>query len=147
MSNYIFRFPAGTPAMTYGGLMRYVSSHHGPDEVPIGKTVRVRIRRPGGPGHEVIDVYLYGTRIARLTQHGAVTFGRTDDPHLATTEWVSRIVRDNGLGNRAWRIRRRKADGPGPQVRRGHAGLLTIDGDRRRPVFGHLYQARQEVPA
>jgi len=151
MPQYYFRFPADTPELTYDGLAAYVRKHwrlhpEGWRYAPVGRTVTIHERRPGGPGHEVYDVYLYRLRIARLTPN-AVSFGQADDGHLATREWLARIVADNGLGSTAWRIRRHKSDGPGPAVARGQAGLLVIDGDRSKPVHGQVYTLRKEAAA
>lgn len=144
MGEYIFRWPADTPEMTYEGLAARLGaagcdSHdrHGRwCTAKIGTTVTLRWCR------EAVQVQLYSTTIAFILP-GTVVFPN-DDPHTATTEWIARIVRDNGIGNGAGRIRRRKSDGPGPMMARGQAGLLCIDYDRDKPVFGPVHQVNRK---
>lgn len=138
MGQYIFRFPAGVPKLTYEALETYVLA------TPMG---RMNVRRDIGTTvtvtleHDSARVRLYGYTLAVLRSH-QVAFNSTDDPHMSTSAWLSKIIRDNGIGGLAWRIRRHASDGEGPCVPRGHAGLLTIDGDRNRPVFGNTYPTR-----
>ena len=130
MNNYQFRFPADTPELDFASLAAYLD---GWDERAIGTTVTVESYREG-----VIDILLYGLRIAQIGPN-IVFFPGPDDPHMATSAWLGRIVRDNAMGSNVWRVRRLKGDGPGPEVARGRAGLLCIDGDRDKPVFGRAY--------
>jgi len=138
---YIFRFPADTPELTYAALAPLVTRACGSYEqctschLKIGTTVTARWNRRG----DAIIVRLYDLDIATLYRGSIVSFTYTDDGHGATREWIDRIIWDNALGLRPWRIRRRKSDGPGPVVARGEAGLLCMGGDRNRPVFGHVY--------
>lgn len=139
MSEYIFRFPAAMPELTFEALTSRLRALCDREQCTscydeIGTTVQVRWIR----SKNAIMIRLYGTTIAILSDDGSVQFP-ADDPHLTTTEWITRIVRDNGLGNRVWRIRRHASDGPGPEVQRGHAGLLVIDGDRDKPVHGRVW--------
>lgn len=151
MQEFIFRFPADTPRLdfeTLAGLLRdrWYPMADGEHYATIGTTVRIRWH--GGTERSAhaalppaIWIELYGLRIAKVMP-GSVYFPGPDDPHVTTTEWIAKIVRDNRLGSGAFRVRRHKGDGEGPPVARGHAGLLTIDGDRERPVFGHAYPVR-----
>jgi hypothetical protein len=149
MSDFIFRFPAGTPPMTFDALAHLLDELCDVERcmscyAQIGSTVQVRwhVR-----DRSAVAVRLYGTTIAILTADGTVRFPN-DDPHLATTAWIGRIVRDNGLGGDVGRIRRRVADGPGPATSRGgHAGLLCIDFDRAKPVHGRAWTVAREHAA
>jgi hypothetical protein len=122
--------PEGTPDLSHDALAAYLDSR---DERKIGATVTVENYREG-----VIDVRLYDTRIAQIGPN-LVFFPGPDDPHIATTYWLAKVVQDNGIGGNVFRVRRHKSDGEGPPVARGQAGLLTVDGDRDRPVFGRSY--------
>lgn len=144
MNDYIFRMPAGTPDLTFAGLaarLREVCDLPRCKACCLAIGTTVRVSRAGGR-RDALDFSLYGTVIARISM-GTVYFPETGDAHLATTEWLSRIVHDNGIGSRVWRIRRHAADGPGAPVARGYAGLLVIDGDRARPAEGYRYAAGQ----
>jgi hypothetical protein len=147
-SNFQFRFPADVPDLTFEPLAARLRAVCNLDRctsciLEIGTTVLVR----WGPRRESVLIRLYSTTIAVLGADGTVRFPN-DDPHMATTEWISRIVRDNGLGGGAGRIRRRKSDGPGPEMARGQAGLLCIDWDRDKPVHGPVHLVdRERVPA
>jgi hypothetical protein len=143
--NYIFRFPADTPPMTFEALAARLSAlcDHAnclSDYVQIGTTVQLRWN---SRDHSAILVRLYETTIVILAKDGTIRFPN-DDPHKTTNEWISRIVRDNGLGSGVCRIRRRKSDGPGPAASLGQAGLLCIDGDRDKPVHGRTWTADRE---
>jgi len=148
MGYYIFRMPADTPRLTFDGLIAYLAGHWYPDADgtwygKIGTTVRLRWHGadPASGRIASIGFELYGLRIAEISRD-TVTFPGPDDPHLATTAWLRKIAEDNGFGP-VFRIRRRKADGPGPAVPRGQAGLLVIAGHGQDyPVFGHSYPAR-----
>jgi hypothetical protein len=148
MNQYIFQFPAGTPPMTFDALAHMLDELCDVERcmscyARIGSTVQVRwhVRN-----RSAVTVRLYETTIAILTADGTIRFPN-DDPHMATTEWISKIIYDNGLGGRAWRIRRHAADGPGPEVARGRAGLLCIDGDRDKPVYGRAWTVAREHAA
>lgn len=135
MSNYIFRFPADVPKLTYESLNAYILARPAGAILlsrAIGTTVTVL------QGESFVWLKLYDTILAVIFAE-KVTFSPHDDPHLATTAWIGKIVRDNGIGGTVWRERRHAGDGEGPRVPRGRAGLLAIDGDRSRPVFGHTY--------
>ncbi len=133
-SEYAFRVPAATPELTYEGLSGYLGEDR--SLRAIGTTVKVmRVAAFGGLAY---DFRLYGLVIATISPD-KVYFPRTDDTHQATAAWLSRIVRDNGIGGSVWRIRRRAADVPGPMG----GGLLTVGGDRDRPVEGYAYRVRQ----
>lgn len=148
MGEFIFRFPAATPPMTFEALSARLRALCGEDRCTscydeIGTTVQVRwLNRNKG----AVMVRLYCTTIAILSDDGSVQFP-TDDPHQATTMWIERIVHDNGLGGRVGRIRRHAADGQGPPVARGYAGLLVINWDRARPVFGRVHMRSRERAA
>jgi hypothetical protein len=145
-SPYIFQIPRDCPELTYGALAAHEEKHWRPDAsggryARIGTTVTITYADgpvTGCPMPERMDFRLYELLIARIYRD-SVYFCQTGDAHTATTAWLARIVRDNGIGGNIWRIPRRKADGPGPEVARGQAGLLVIDGDRNRPVEGHFY--------
>jgi len=134
MGQYIFRVPADTPDLDFGSLQRLLwpaTSEH-----KIGTTVTVTgtdldTSTPG------IALRLYDTVIAVIRRE-SVDFPVTGDAHMATTEWIAKIVRDNAIGYGAGRIRRRKSDPlvPGP---RGYAGPLAIDYDRDRLIEGRSY--------
>ena len=132
MSNFIFKIPAGTPDLTFEDLDAWLGRA---SARAIGTTV-VIYRNP-----DAITIELYGLIIAELYESPKrrVVFGSTDDAHLATTEWLGKIIRDNCIGSSVYRVRRHKVDGPGPAVSRGQAGLLIIDGDRGKTVFGQTY--------
>jgi hypothetical protein len=148
MSEFIFRMPAGTPDLDFTSLEAYIRAAYDgedllfSDHAEIGTTVQVVWRGSRRPGLEIppcIDFSLYDTVIARIYQDRA-EFPVTGDTHMATTEWIARIVRDNAIGGGAGRIRRRAADPlvPGP---RGYVGPLAIDYDREQLVEGHAYPA------
>ena len=152
MSGFIFRMPAGTPRLDYGGLTAYIrAAYNGEklrygDHARIGTTVRVRYTgtRPGiVPMRDVIEFQLYDLTIAVISRN-RVEFPFTRDAHMATGEWISRIVRDNQIGGGVFRVRRRAHDPliPGP---RGYVGPLIIDGDRDRPVEGYGYQVNSRL--
>jgi hypothetical protein len=140
VNDYQFRWPADVPEMTFAALAARLSelcdrANCVSDYVPLGTTVQVRWHTRD---HSSILVRLYDTTIAVLTSDDTIRFPN-DDPHMATTAWIARIVRDNGLGHSVQRIRRRAGDGPGPEMSRGQAGLLVIDGDRDKPVHGRSW--------
>jgi hypothetical protein len=135
---YVFRFPAGMPKLDFASLAEWMTGH---TARRIGATVVVRRTGHGCPHPHVIGIELYGLCIA-LVKPDRVVFPETRDTHAATSYWLGRIIADNGIGRSAWRIRRRKADRPGPPVARGQAGLLVIDGDRDRPVEGFAYRTQ-----
>jgi hypothetical protein len=144
-SEFIFCFPADMPEMTFEALAARLRAVCDRDRCTsctskIGSTVQIRWRTTG---RSSILVRLYETTIAVLSWDGTVRFPN-DDPHMATTQWISRIVYDNGLGSNVGRIRRRKADGPGPEMARGQAGLLTIDSNRDTPVHGRIWTVNRE---
>lgn len=144
MTEFIFRFPADMPELSYRPLDAEIGKLCSQPNcrscvLEIGTTVKVR-RLP-----LALEFRLYDTVIAYIYP-GCVEFSKTDDPHQATTEWLTRIVQDNGIGYGVGRIRRHKADGPGPETSRGRAGLLVIEWTRSRPVVGRTYpvdRARQ----
>jgi hypothetical protein len=145
MTNFIFRFPADVPPMTFEALAARLRAVCNLDRCSscydtIGTTVQVRWN---SRDHSAVLIRLYETTIAILGKDGSIQFPN-DDPHKATTEWISKIVRDNGLGSGVCRIRRRKSDGPGPDVALGQAGLLVIDGDRSKPVHGRAWTVDRE---
>lgn len=147
MNDYLLRFPADTPPMTFEALaarLRVVCGRERCMSCPakIGSTVTLRWHTSD---RSAVMVRLYQTTIAILTADGTVRFPN-DDPHQATTAWIGRIVRDNGLGWRVGRIRRHAADSPGPATSRGYAGLLVIDWDRAKPVHGRAW-TRELVPS
>jgi hypothetical protein len=157
MHDFIFRFPADCPRLDFETLAellrtRWYPMASGEHYAKIGTTVRVRWH--GGAERSAtaalppaVNFELYDLRIARIMP-GAVYFPGPDDPHVTTTEWIARIIRDNRIGNGAGRVRRHKGDGEGPPIPRGgRAGLLTVDWDRNRPVFGHAYPARTRQEA
>jgi len=149
MSPHPFYFPADTPEMTFTALAARLQAVCSRSQcmsyyATIGTTVQVRWRTTG---RSSILVRLYETTIAILSWDGTIRFPN-DDPHMTTTEWISKIIYDNGLGSRAWRIRRRASDPPGPEISRGRAGLLCIDGDRDKPVHGRPWcSTRSGSPA
>jgi hypothetical protein len=146
MNDFLFRFPADTPEMTFNTLAARLRAVCNRDRctsciAKIGSTVTLRwhVR-----DKSAIQVQLYEVTIAILTGDGTIRFPN-DDPHYSTTYWIERIVSDNGLGHRAGRIRRHAADGPGPETGRGgRAGLLAIDFDRDKPVHGRVWTAVRE---
>lgn len=145
MNNFIFRFPADTPPMTFEALaarLRAVCDHERCLSCydTIGTTVQIRWHTAD---RSSVMVRLYETTIAVLTDDDTIRFPN-DDPHKTTTEWISKIVHDNGLGHGVCRIRRRKSDGPGPDASRGQAGLLVIDGDRNKPAHGRAWRQDRE---
>lgn len=141
MSEFIFRFPADTPKLDYNGLSHYIHDRFGDraGSGSIGTTVtithRTRDREAG------ITFILYGTTIA-VIRPGRAEFPFTTDAHMATAEWIGRIVRDNGIGGGVFRMRRRAADPliPGPH---GYVSPLLVDGNYDRPVNGYAYPAGQ----
>lgn len=139
MGGYVFRMPASTPRLTFSRL-KAITDNYGAGR--IGKTVTIQesVRSLSGEGEHYILFQLYELPIARIFRD-RVEFAGTDDPHMATTAWLGKIIRDNGIGAGVWRVRRFASDPEGPCVPRGHAGLLTIDGDRSRLVFGQAYPA------
>lgn len=81
MNEYIFRFPADTPPLTYGELQ---------GRTRIGTTVTIG----HDPGSAVL--WLYDTPLARIYPD-RVEFTEHGDRHMATTEWLARIAADNGI--------------------------------------------------
>jgi hypothetical protein len=146
-SSYIFRMPEGCPYLDFTSLKAYIRAAynsedlHFTDHAEIGTTVRVvwhGSRRPRLELPPSIAFELYGFTAAEIYPD-RVGFAAADDPHMATTAWLSRIVYDNAIGHGVSRVRRRKADGEGPPIARGHAGLLVIDGNRDKLVTGQSY--------
>lgn len=143
-SPYIFQFPAGMPDLTFAQLGARLNALCDPAEHPrctscelrIGTTVHVRWH--GRDRAQGVSFRLYDTLIARIGPQ-LVWFPEHGDGHTATTYWTERIAADNRIGSSVYRIRRRKADRPGPAVTRGLSGLLVIDGSRDRPVEGYAY--------
>jgi hypothetical protein len=145
MAEFLFRWPADTPEMTFESLAARLSdlcdrANCLADTVQIGTTVELRWH---GRDHSAVMVRLYSTTIAVLADDGTIRFPN-DDPHMTTREWIGKIIYDNGLGGSAWRIRRRASDGQGPAVARGSAGLLCIDGDRDKPVHGPVHRVDRD---
>lgn len=140
MITYQFRFPADTPEMNYNTLaarLRAVCDRERCTSctVRVGSTITVRWY---DRARTTVQVQLYNTCIAIMDER-TVRFPN-DDPHMTTTAWIGKIVADNGLGGNVGRIRRRKADGPGPETSRGgQAGLLVIDFDHNAPVHGRVW--------
>lgn len=142
MPGFIFRMPANVPDLTYESLDNWLGNNR---TRAIGTTVSVRrnIWPISGPA---ISIYLYGTGIARLLQRThAVYFPAHGDTHMATGEWLGKIIRDNGIGNGVWRIRRRASD-PLTLGPRGFTGPLAVDGDRAQLVEGRTYPAANYQP-
>jgi hypothetical protein len=131
--NYIFQVPQNTPDLTFAELAAWTTKGRDKMSRKIGTTVEVGWYDEG----ESVYFELYDTIIARLMP-AEIYFPVTGDAHMATTQWLSMIARDNGLGG-VWRIPRHTDDLPGPIAARGRAGLLTLDGDRDKPVEGHTY--------
>jgi hypothetical protein len=144
MNEYIFRFPANMPELSYEALRAGLDATW--TALRIGSTVQVWEDARGG-----VAVQLYDTVIARVCAD-RVEFTEADDGRMATSEWLAQILRDNGIAGGCGRVRRRKADGPGPWVSRGRAGLLVLceyDGprDARREVIGKSYPVNPERQA
>ena len=141
---YIFRIPRNTPDLDYATLNTWMGLR---GQRKIGATVTVvALDAHASAMGEVpasFEFWLYETLIARVYPD-RVDFPGPDDPHMATTEWIAKIVHDNAIGGWVGRIRRIKADGPGPEVPRGRAGLLVIGG-RDRPVYGRAYPVSREA--
>lgn len=148
MSNYIFTYPAGTPPMTFEELsarLNAVCNHYRNPRCTsctarIGTTITLRWHTAD---RSSLAVILYETTIAVLTSDETVRFPN-DDPHRATSMWIEKIVQDNGIGQYVGRVRRRKADGLGPELNRGRAGLHVIDWNRDKPVHGRVYLIDRE---
>jgi hypothetical protein len=147
MGRFIFRMPANCPDLDFKSLEAYIRAAYdgedlrNGDHAGIGTTVRVTYEDSlvtGVPMPPRIAVRLYGLRIAAVYRH-AVYFQQTGDAHMATTEWIAKIVRDNAIGTSVFRVRRRKSDSlvEGP---RGYMGPLAIGGDRDRLVEGYWYR-------
>jgi hypothetical protein len=83
MPDYIFRFPADTPPLTYDGLK---------SRRRIGTTVTIH----HFPGSAVLELYDTPLAVIYLDR---VEFTKHGDRHMTTTEWLYRIVTDNGLGS------------------------------------------------
>jgi hypothetical protein len=150
MNWFIFKMPKDTPELDFVTLKARMEAEYGGEELrygdklEIGTTVIIRWNDSGGlPSVEFV---LYGLHIARISAN-EVRFTYTDDPHLATAEWTAKIVRDNAIGGSVWRMPRRKADGEGPWTSRGRAGLLCINGNRDKPVWGNTYRVSQDAIA
>jgi hypothetical protein len=133
-SPYIFRMPEDTPDLDFGSLQRLLWPATAEHKIGTTVTITGTGLDSDEPG---IAFRLYDTVIA-VIRRDSVEFPVTGDVHMATSEWIARIVRDNAIGRGAGRIRRRQADPlvPGP---RGYAGPLAIDYDRDRLVEGHTY--------
>lgn len=138
--DYIFRFPAGAPDLDFTSLSAWLGLRH---TRQAGTTVTVTyLAASADEAGEIwgarFEIMLYRTVIAWVYAD-RVYFPGPDDPHHATTAWISKIVRDNAIGGGVFRIRRHKTDGPGPRTPRGRAGLLVIGGNRDKPVPGRAY--------
>lgn len=139
MGQYIFRFPKGTPELTYAGLWLYLRGKRGRrDETSrkIGTTVTVTKK----PGEKRLLFWLYDLLIADIGE-GDVTFlPMGDDGHMTTTEWIAAIARHNGIAGATGRRRRLKSDGLGPYIARGMAGVLIFYGTgETAEVVGQTY--------
>lgn len=140
MGQYIFRWSANVPQLSYAGLRRYLDEKDA-GRREIGSTVEVRAI----PGAVIFRLYeLDLAIISGAPMH--VKFTQADDPREATKHWLSRIVQDNDLGHGVSRVRRRKSDGPGPRHGHGEAGVLVIDGNRDKPVIGQTYSIVPWIP-
>jgi len=95
MPPYIFKMPENTPELTHEGLTAWIEGH---DTLDIGTTVHV------WRDDEHVMFSLYGTVLARIGRH-FVEFTEHGDRHLATTQWLSKIVYDNGAGPREVLVR------------------------------------------
>ena len=152
MSEYIFRFPKGTPNFDFDSLNTYMSTHpwfpyvNGGRYIKIGTTVTLTYRGPQRAKTAALppafDVRLYGVLIARIFPDG-VYFTDHRDGHMATTYWLEKIICDNGIGSNVGRIRKRVGD-PVIRVARGYACPLAIGWDRAKLVEGHFYPADRE---
>lgn len=91
-SEYIFRFPADTPPLTYAALSERCTADR-PGR--IGTTVALYpcINHDGA---EYVALYLYGLELANIYAD-RVDFTEHGDRHMATTEWLARIAADNGI--------------------------------------------------
>lgn len=136
---YIFRIPQDAPDLDYASLNTWMGLR---GQRKIGTTVTIvaldEHETAMGQIPASFEIWLYETLIARIYPD-RVDFPGPDDPHMATSAWLFKVIRDNAIGHTCFRIRRHKNDGPGPVVARGQAGLLVIDGDRDKPVFGRHY--------
>jgi|HubBroStandDraft_3_1064219.scaffolds.fasta_scaffold258250_1 hypothetical protein len=147
MSEFIFRMPEHAPDLDFESLEAYIravvrgADLRNGDHAEIGTTVRVTYEDSpvtGVPMPARMTVRLYGLRIAAVYRH-AVYFQQTGDAHMATTEWIAKVVRDNAIGTSVFRVRRRKSD-PLVEGPRGYMGPLAIGGDRDRLVEGYWYR-------
>lgn len=118
--------PAQIPGLDHASLHAYIGGRAGRR---IGTTVTVG-RVLVDPG---ITFVLYETRLATIYPD-RVDFDHHGDTHQLTSSWLGRIVRDNKLGAVVCRIRPRSGF-PG-------AGILTIDGDRDKPIEGRTYTTK-----
>jgi hypothetical protein len=146
MGVYVFRLPKDTPDMTYANLSRLLweSQRTGQDpDIKVGTTVRISWLHHL-PDYHVIVIWLYDLAIAHIREDSVTFMPKGDDGHKATNHWLSVIARHNGIAFGTGRIKRLKADGPGPEVARGQAGLLVLDWNRECPVVGKTYQVRLE---
>jgi len=98
MGEYIFRFPADTPPLTYAELSARIerqSQNHAYATGTIGTTVKI-YRSNNHDGEPYVALYLYGLELANIYA-GRVEFTEHGDRHTATTEWLARICYDNGI--------------------------------------------------
>lgn len=125
LPEYLYRFPRNVPRLTWEGL----SAPAQDDVRRFG--LHAEIHRESATSCKVL---LYGACIAVITPEG-VYFTTHSTAHLKTDQWISRIIRDHGLGCQARRVRQRD---------NGVATILCIDGDRSRPVLGRFYSLQKE---
>lgn len=102
MPEYIFRFPADTPPLTYADLDARCTRQNHADAGggKIGTTVTLW-RDVSDIGEPCVRFYLYDTELARIYP-ARVEFTEHGDRHMATTYWLGRIVTDNGIGVAVW---------------------------------------------
>jgi hypothetical protein len=145
MGNYLFRIPAGCPELTAEGLTAWMQRAYPGQDLRygdhrmIGATVTVTYRGPLPgrlPAENGFTFRLYDLDLAVITRT-RISFTGTDDPHMATTYWVTQILHDNAIPKWVGRRRRRKSDGDGPMMARGMAGVLEAGA---KPVFGGVFR-------
>ena len=98
---YIFKFPqAADFKFTYEGLDTYTKQGRNFWNRKVGTTVE--IIRGYGP---YFQVKLYDTVIAVINADGSVNIPEVINSHgsQATTQWVSKVLQDNGVGTFVYR--------------------------------------------
>lgn len=106
--SYIFKMPAVAYELkfTFEELESYLQKGKAKFSRMVGSTLEVR-----QPFTDTIHVKLYDTVIARIYRDGEVQISENINsfPRQATTEWVQKVISDNGLPGLVGRVNHKYA--------------------------------------